>query len=139
MRPSKGHACASVVSYAASRYEDAVRHGDRALELHPDFAMALYLTAFSLCQLGRFDAAIERLERLAAVGGRHPIFVGLLGYGYGAAGRRERQLPAPLQVLKPHELEDVLCIHKGQLTAGAWLRAVSILTKPTEKYIVRID
>jgi len=86
------HACASVVSYAAGRYEEAVRHGDRALELHPDFAMALYLTAFSLCQLGRFDAAIERLERLAAVGGRHPIFVGLLGYGYGAAGRRDEAM-----------------------------------------------
>jgi serine/threonine-protein kinase len=83
------HSCASVVAYIAGRYEEAVRHGDRSLELHPDFAMALYLTGFALCQLGRFDRAIERFERLAAVGGRHPIFIGLLGYIYGAAGRRD--------------------------------------------------
>jgi tetratricopeptide (TPR) repeat protein len=82
------HSCACVVAYLAGRHEEAVRHGDRSLELHPDFAMALYLTGFALCQLGRFDRAVERFERLAAVGGRHPIFIGLLGYAYGAAGRR---------------------------------------------------
>ena len=82
------HACASVVSYAAGRYDEAIRYGERALELHPDFAMALYLTGLSLCQLGRFDLAIERHERLASIGQRHPIFVGLLGYAYSAAGRR---------------------------------------------------
>jgi TolB-like protein/tetratricopeptide (TPR) repeat protein len=82
------HSCACVVAYLAGRHEEAVRHGDRSLELHPDFAMALYLTGFALCQLGHLDRAVERFERLAAVGGRHPIFIGLLGYAYGAAGRR---------------------------------------------------
>jgi TolB-like protein/tetratricopeptide (TPR) repeat protein len=82
------HSCACVVAHFTGRYEEAVRHGDRSLELHPDFAMALYLTGFSLCQLGHFDRAVERFERLAAVGGRHPIFIGLLGYAYGVAGRR---------------------------------------------------
>ena len=83
---------AAAVFYLSGRFEDAVRAGDRALALHPEFALALYLTGFALCQLGQFDRAIERHERLVALSHRNPIYIGLLGHALGLAGRHSAAL-----------------------------------------------
>jgi len=81
------HASGAAALYVSGAYEESQAAGERSLALHPDFALALYITGFALCELGRFDRAIAHHERLVAISNRQPIFVGMLAYALGRAGR----------------------------------------------------
>jgi serine/threonine-protein kinase len=73
--------------YMARRYEDAIRLGERALELHPDFALALWTLGASYGRLGYHDRAIAQFEKVVSVSARAPVFVGMLGFGLAHAGK----------------------------------------------------
>jgi serine/threonine protein kinase/tetratricopeptide (TPR) repeat protein len=69
----------------ARRHGEAEAHLRGMLERHPDYPQFLHLLGLVLVQQGRYDEAIERLERLRAINPRHAGAA--LGYAYGKAGR----------------------------------------------------
>jgi tetratricopeptide (TPR) repeat protein len=73
--------------YVARRYKDAIQLGERALELHPDFATALLTLALAHSRLGHHDRAIALSEKMVSLSGRAVVFVGLLGFGLAVAGK----------------------------------------------------
>lgn len=83
------HGLGSVVMFLARRYEDALRLGQRALELHPDFALALISSGLAYSRLGQHDRSIPLLEKNVSQSRRTPWFVGHLGLGYAVAGNTD--------------------------------------------------
>ncbi len=86
----------------------------RALELQPDYLFGLWAHALALCGLGRNEEAIVSFERVL-LQSRAPVFVGMVGFGYGWAGRSEDAI----RLL--HELED-----RG--SRGEYIPAVALMT-----------
>ena len=82
------HAASAAGFQITGHYDEALRFAARALELHPEFALALWVTTVSQCRLGQFERAIETAERLVSLSNRAPIFVGLLGHVYASSSRR---------------------------------------------------
>jgi len=82
------HCLGASVFLSMGRFAEAERVAQKALELQPDYLFALWIRGLTLCGLGRNEEAIESLDRAATLS-RAPIFVGLLGFGYGRAGRAE--------------------------------------------------
>jgi len=90
---------ASATHLILGRFDEAERAAQHALELQPDYLLALWPRGLALSALERHDEAIAMLERTVTLS-RAPIFVGLLGLGYARAG----QLDDPKRLLA--ELED---------------------------------
>ncbi|HZB44589.1 MAG TPA: tetratricopeptide repeat protein, partial [Pyrinomonadaceae bacterium] len=65
--------------YHARRYEDALRHLDRSLELDPNFVMARWVKGWTLAQTGAHAEAVAELERAVLLTDRQsvPILAGL--------------------------------------------------------------
>ena len=82
----------AVTMYACRRYDRAVDLAQRALDLHPGFALGLYALGLALCQQGQFDRGIEACNRLVEITNRASVPAGMLGYAYAAAGRRSEAL-----------------------------------------------
>ncbi len=82
------HCLCTSVQMSMGRYAEAESFAQKALELQPDYLFGLWVRGLALCGLGRNDEAIELLDRAVTLS-RAPIFLGLLGLGYGRAGRAE--------------------------------------------------
>jgi serine/threonine protein kinase/Tfp pilus assembly protein PilF len=80
------HGLAALALQVLGRFDEADRAALRALELQPDYLLALWPRGMALCGLGRSEEAIEVLERAATLS-RAPIFLGMLGLACGRAGR----------------------------------------------------
>lgn len=70
------------------QFDAAERAAREALELQPDYIQALWWLGMAHLGQQRYDEGLERLERVVALS-RAPLFVGMLGLGYGLAGRGE--------------------------------------------------
>jgi TolB-like protein len=68
------------------QFDTAEHAALRAVELQPDYVQALWWLGMALLGQRRYDEALRRIERLVALS-RAPLFVGVLGMGYGFAGR----------------------------------------------------
>ncbi len=75
-----------------NRLSEAVELYDRILERNPRNWTALERSGLALLHLGRFDAAVERLERA-------PLFPGLPMYGLAQAHARLGNIERALQIL----------------------------------------
>ncbi len=82
------HCLESSTLLSMGRFAEAERLARKALELQPDYLFGRWVRGLALSGLGRNEEAIESLDRAATLS-RAPIFVGLLGFGYGRAGRME--------------------------------------------------
>jgi adenylate cyclase len=82
------HGHASTTLNALGCFDAAEHAAQQALELQPDFILGLTNRGLALCGLGRYEEAIEPLERGAIIS-RDPICVCRLGFGYAQAGRPE--------------------------------------------------
>jgi tetratricopeptide (TPR) repeat protein len=80
------HSITSLVLYVMARFERAERMALHALELQPGYQLGLWAHGVALCGLGRNEEAIEVMER-AVTASRAPVFVGMLGFACGRAGR----------------------------------------------------
>ena len=78
--------------FLARAYSAGVEACERSLEQDPDFIIAMYVKGMCRAQQGEFGEAIQLLERAAAMSGRAPFYVGLLGNFYGRGGRRDAAL-----------------------------------------------
>jgi non-specific serine/threonine protein kinase len=135
---------ASVTLFSLGRFDAGERAAQQALELQPDYLLGLWARGLALCGLGRNDEAIETLERVATLS-RAPIFVGVLGFGYGRAGR----LDDATRLLR--ELEDrdsrgeyvpafaPLAIHVGRGDLPATRRTLAMaLAETTPPFTLRL-
>jgi TolB-like protein/tRNA A-37 threonylcarbamoyl transferase component Bud32/Flp pilus assembly protein TadD len=78
--------------YLARRYDEAIELCDECLALHPDYVFATHLRGQCYQLKARFDDALRDLERAAALAGRAPFYLGMLGHCYGEAGMRTKVL-----------------------------------------------
>jgi tetratricopeptide (TPR) repeat protein len=81
------HSVAALAMYMSRQYEDAIRLGERALELQPDFVLGLWALGVSHSLLGHHADAITLLDRTVSLSGRALVFVGLLGLVLARAGK----------------------------------------------------
>jgi len=72
---------------AARRFEDALPFFEQAFAFEKDQTLALWSFAEAKIALGDFDEGIAAAERGAAISGRGPFFLGLLGWALAVAGR----------------------------------------------------
>jgi TolB-like protein/Tfp pilus assembly protein PilF len=70
------------------RFDAAERAAREALELQPDYIQALWWLGMACLGQQKYEDALQQLERVVALS-RTPLFVGMLGLGYGFAGRFE--------------------------------------------------
>lgn len=75
------------IYYFARDYPDAERHSRRALELDPNLSLALWVLSGTQVQTGRFDEALEILERMGGGAPYAPDAIRAI-----AAGDRSRAL-----------------------------------------------
>jgi serine/threonine-protein kinase len=79
--------------FAERRYSDAEREMRRGLDLDPDALYPLWACALTLQLQGRHDEAVALYEKAVALTDRAQTwYLGRLGGGYGAAGRRTEAL-----------------------------------------------
>jgi TolB-like protein/Tfp pilus assembly protein PilF len=82
------HGLGSLALYSLSRFDDAERIAQHALELQPGYLLGLWAQGMALCGLGRNEEAVKAFERAVTMS-RTPLFVGLLGLAYARAGRAD--------------------------------------------------
>jgi len=81
------YAMAGTGLVAARRFEDALPFFEQAFAFEKDQTLALWSFAEAKIALGDFDEGIAAAERGAAISGRGPFFLGLLGWALAVAGR----------------------------------------------------
>jgi TolB-like protein/Tfp pilus assembly protein PilF len=125
------------------RFDDAERSAREALELQSDYIQALWW--LGIAQLGQqnYKDAAHWLERVVALS-RAPLFVGILGLGYGLAGRLEeaRQLLGELDDRGSRGEHILTCatiaIHLGLRDLPAVRAGLGIVqNRPAQQSIVR--
>ena len=78
---------ASNVNYMAGQYEQAIAHLETALELNPEFPMALSELGWNYVQMGLLDQAIGLMEQSVDIDPRSTQNLWSLGHAYAVAGQ----------------------------------------------------
>lgn len=75
--------------YMRSRQcERAIPFYDQALEMEPDFPLALFYRGKCYIDTGRFDDAIKDHQRAIEASGESAMFLAALGYAYARSGKQ---------------------------------------------------
>jgi len=82
------HGLSALTMYVSRKYEEAIRLGERTLELYPDFVLGLWGIGCGSLKLGRHARAMEIFEKLVSMSGRAAVFIGMLGLTLALAGRQ---------------------------------------------------
>lgn len=92
---------ASRVAQFARDFDRAIERCEAALDLEPDYAEGHFNMGMCLLQEERSAEAAESLERAVALGGRRPLFMGVLAVALARSGRERdaRRLVAELEEL----------------------------------------
>ena len=75
--------------YLARRYTDAIVECEKALEIDPNFILAVHVMGMCRALQGHLDEAIELAERTVSMAGRAPFYLGVLGHYCARAGRHD--------------------------------------------------
>jgi TolB-like protein/DNA-binding winged helix-turn-helix (wHTH) protein/Flp pilus assembly protein TadD len=78
--------------FFARRYDMAVEQYRNVVEMDSDFVPAHMALGQAYEQKGMFSAAIEELERAAALSGRSPVYLASLAHACGIAGKTKEAL-----------------------------------------------
>ncbi len=73
------NAGAAYTLFLSRDYERSIRECEKALEVTPDFLVALYVMGLCKAQLGLRHEAAEHLDRAVTLSGGMPFYLGLLG------------------------------------------------------------
>jgi tetratricopeptide (TPR) repeat protein/tRNA A-37 threonylcarbamoyl transferase component Bud32 len=93
---------AAFTYYLQREYATAIRHCEMALELEPNFLVALFVMGCCYAKQGYYAEAIQQFERATALSDGMPFYLGLLGLCYAEHGQRERALTV---LRRLHDLE----------------------------------
>ena len=80
------HSLTASMLCSLGRFDTAARAAKTALELAPDYVFGLWVQGMALCGLERTDEGIASFERATTLS-RAATYLGMLGFGYGRAGR----------------------------------------------------
>jgi TolB-like protein/Tfp pilus assembly protein PilF len=114
----------------ARYFEESRRFSERALELQPNFALALWALTLAYSYLGEHGRAIEAGERLVSLSRRAPIFVSMLGLAHARAGDREKALALKKELLERRATEYVstICLVVLDVALGDMENTLETLT-----------
>jgi tetratricopeptide (TPR) repeat protein len=73
----------------AHLYEDSLQQSRKALELHPNFAVAHYELGQTFVQMLRYDESIAEFRTAIALAGGNTTFDSNLAHAYAVSGRAE--------------------------------------------------
>lgn len=96
--PGRANFGLGFILYWARRHDEAIEHYWKPIEANPQARISHFYLGFAYVQKSRFQDALAEFEKAAA--DRNAGAVAALGYGYAAAGNKERAMA----ILK--ELED---------------------------------
>jgi len=82
------HGLTACTFHLLDSFDKAEDYARKSLDLQPKYLFGLWMLGLSLSSQGRYQEAVETLQEVVAVS-RAPIFIGLLGSAYNAAGRAE--------------------------------------------------
>jgi eukaryotic-like serine/threonine-protein kinase len=96
--------------YLARRYAEAIAECEKALEIDPNFILAIHVMGMCRALQGQLDEAIELAQRAASMASRAPFYLGVLGHYYARAGAsdsvrvilEELQRTADQRYVPPH-------------------------------------
>jgi TolB-like protein/Tfp pilus assembly protein PilF len=75
--------------YLARRYDEAIVECEKSLEIDPNFILGIHVMGMCRALQGRVREAIEIGERAAAMAGRAPFYLAVLGHYYARSGAVE--------------------------------------------------
>lgn len=75
--------------YLARRYAEAIVECEKALEIDPNFILAIHVMGMCRALQGQLDEAIELAQRAATMASRAPFYLGVLGHYYARAGAHD--------------------------------------------------
>jgi tetratricopeptide (TPR) repeat protein len=76
----------------AHLYDDSVRQSRKALEFHPNFAVAHYQLGQAFVQKQMYDEAISEFRRAIELAGDNTTFDSNLAHAYGVSGHVEEAM-----------------------------------------------
>ena len=83
---------AGVISHFARRYDEALRHYRRALELDPDFAWAHMFMAQTLEQMDHMPEAVREFERTIQLSGGSQSARAMMAHAHAVSGNKSMAL-----------------------------------------------
>jgi serine/threonine-protein kinase len=75
--------------YLARRYADAIVECEKALEIDPNFILAVHVKGMCRALQGDLNEATELAERTVSMSGRAPFYLGVLGHYRARAGHHD--------------------------------------------------
>ena len=72
--------------YLARRYDEAIAACEKSLEIDPNFILGTHVIGMCRALQGRLREAIDLGEQAAAMSGRAPFYVGVLGHYHARGG-----------------------------------------------------
>ena len=76
--------------YLARRYAESIAQCEQALEIDPNFILAIHVIGMCRALQGQLERAIELGERCASMASRAPFYLGVLGHYYARAGQSDK-------------------------------------------------
>jgi len=98
--------------------EDALREGQKALDIDPDYLVGLYLIGGVYTRLGRHDQALRLCARAVEISGRAPFFLSCLAWSQAAAGRSAEARSALEELERRSATEYVAPLHRAVVHAA---------------------
>ena len=77
---------AAYTLFMSRNYKAAIAECDKALDVDPNFIVAIYVKSMCKAQLSELPEAIELIERAVAMSDRAPFYLGILGNYLGRIG-----------------------------------------------------
>jgi len=100
------------------RSEDALREGQKALDIDADYLVGLYLIGGVYTRLGRHDQALRLCARAVEISGRAPFFLSCLAWSQAAAGRSDEARSALEELERRRATEYVAPLHRAVVHAA---------------------
>jgi TolB-like protein/DNA-binding winged helix-turn-helix (wHTH) protein/Tfp pilus assembly protein PilF len=96
---------AALCMFTLGNHEEALRFGQRALELQSDFVVGLYALGLTYCRTGELDRGQDAFDRLLALSNRAPYFLGWAAVARSLDSRvaEVRALTAEIENRSPSE------------------------------------
>jgi serine/threonine-protein kinase len=101
--------------YNQRQYDQAIYHCQKALEIDPNFALALWYSGLSHMKKKMHEQSIEILERVVSVSHRATYFVSYLALAYGEAGNMEEAQKLLAELIERSKNEYVAPEHLARI------------------------
>ena len=80
------------MNFYARRYDDAIKHLLKTLDMDPNFQFALFAIGISYLGKAMYKEAIQSFQKLVILTGSSPFGESWLGYAYALSGQNDKAL-----------------------------------------------